>query len=90
VGELLYPSFKGLPVLPSKAAFKELAKHAMTLEDAVEILECGLDCARSPRRVECVERCVQVGEKTLKVVAVKSVNYSLDSECWLLTHVGVF
>jgi len=84
------PKFKGLPVIPSAAADKELAKFNLLLSDAARVLEKGFDCSRSKRKKGVLEKCVKKGKKTLKVVSVKSYNYSLETECWLLIHVGVF
>ncbi|MEW6329173.1 MAG: hypothetical protein AB1468_03590 [Candidatus Micrarchaeota archaeon] len=38
---VIYPRWKGLPVIPTKAAMSELYNLHMNLEDVVEILENG-------------------------------------------------
>lgn len=86
----IYPKFKGLPIIPSASADRELAKLNLLLSEAVIVLEEGFACSRSKRKKDVLERCVRKGKKTLKVVAAKSYNYSLETECWLLIHVGVF
>ena len=87
---MLYPLFESKPLIPSKSAMNELMKCNLTLSDAVEILEQGFDCSVNRRKKGTIERCIKQGKKTLKVVAVKSFNYSLNEECWLLVHVGIF
>lgn len=86
----IYPKFEGLPIIPSAAADKELAKQNMLLSEIVKVLEEGYDCSRSKRKKDVLERCIKQGKKTRKAVVAKSYNYTLDSECWLLIHVGVF
>ena len=86
----LYPEYLGMPIIPSRTAMSELMRCNMDLEDVAEMLELGFDCSRSNRKEGTLERCVKRGKKTLKVVAVKSYNYSLQTECWVLTHAGVF
>ncbi|MBI4210602.1 MAG: hypothetical protein HY544_03805 [Candidatus Diapherotrites archaeon] len=68
----------------------EMMRCGLALEDVSEVLEAGFDCSRSARKEGTLERCVKRGKKTLKVVVVKSVNYTLSTDCWILTHVGVF
>lgn len=86
----VYPRYRGLPIIPSDAADKELAKYDLFYEDVLRVLKEGYDCSKSRRKKGTLERCVRKGKKTLKVVVVKSVNYALDTECWLLIHVGIF
>lgn len=85
-----FPAFRGLMVIPSASADKELAKLNMLLSEAVDVLRHGFDCQASKRKKGILEKCIRKNKKILKVVAVKSYNYSLDEECWLLIHVGVF
>ena len=86
----IYPKYLGLPIIPSRTAMNELMMCDLALEDVAEVLETGFDCSRSARKEGTLERCVKRGKKTLKVVVVKSVNYTLSTECWVLTHAGVF
>lgn len=89
-GFFVYPKFQGLPVIPSASADEELAKLNLCLQDVVKVLDEGFDCERSRRKKGTLEKCICRGKKTLKVVVVKSHNYSLETDCWLLIHVGVF
>ncbi|MFH0714482.1 MAG: hypothetical protein V1847_01570 [Candidatus Diapherotrites archaeon] len=90
LGNGIAPKFEGLKVIPSRSAFRELCRQGMTIADAIRVLEEGFDCEVSPRKKEVLEKCVRKGRKMLKVVAVKSFNYSMNCECWLLLHVGIF
>ena len=69
---------------------KELCDLGIDLANVVEVLEEGYDCYRSKRKSGTVEKCVDKGNKTLKIVAVQSYNYSLRTEVWAITHAGIF
>ncbi|MFH1895337.1 MAG: hypothetical protein ABIJ74_02005 [archaeon] len=84
------PKYKSLPIIPSASADKELAKYSLLLSEIAEVLEQGFDCSRSKRKKGVVEKCVRKGKKQLKAVVVKSYNFSLETDCWLLVHVGIF
>ncbi|MBU2100313.1 hypothetical protein KKG83_08135 [Candidatus Micrarchaeota archaeon] len=86
----IYPKYKGLILIPSSSADKELAKYGLLLSEIIEVLEQGFDCNRSKRKKDTLEKCVRKGKKQLKAVIVKSYNFSLEEECWLLIHVGIF
>lgn len=88
--EVVTPKWKGLPVIPSKAASRELDKLHFKVRNAVEVLEEGFDCERSGRKKGTIERCIKRKGKTIKVVVVRSFNRSLDEECWLIIHAGKF
>jgi len=87
---ITYPKYLGLPIIPTAAANKELAKLNLLLSDMAVILEEGYECARSKRKKNVLERCVRKNKKTLKAVVVKSYNHSMETECWLLIHTGIF
>ena len=36
-----------------------------------------------------MERCLNVKRKKIRVVVAKSFNYSMDTEVWAITHVGI-
>ena len=56
----------------------------------VEVLKEGYDCSRSKRRKGVLEKCIDKGNKTIKVV-VQRGNIELDGQdCWELIHVGKF
>ena len=88
--DVIYPRFRGMPLIPTLAASVELERCNLTLPEVVYILENGFDCSASQRKKEVVERCVMVGKKQLKAVAIFSYNYSLQTDCWALVHVGLF
>lgn len=69
---------------------KELCDLGIDLTTVVEVLENGYDCFRSKRKAHTIEKCIDKGTKTLKIVAVKSYNYSLQTDVWVITHAGVF
>jgi hypothetical protein len=91
-----YPSYKGLPIITvqtrrgQKNVLDELLKHEMDLDDVAEILNNGYDCSRSRRRAGVVEKCLERGNKTIKVVVQKGTISLDDKECWELIHVGKF
>lgn len=83
----LYPTWHGLPLIPSRAAMEELYKYGLTLEDVKEILEQGYQGKK--RSEGTFERCLEKKKIIVKAVVSKSFNYSLDSACWLVVHIGV-
>jgi len=86
----IYPCYMGLPVIPSAAADNEMARLNTDLTEILEILEYGYDCARSRRKKNVLEKCMNFGNKTIKVAAVMNYNNFYRTDCWLITHVGVF
>ena len=87
---MINPTYKELPLIPTRAAMKELFDLGMDLFNDAEILDDGYDCYRSKRKTGTLEKCVDKGGKTIKVVVVQSYNHSLDTDVWAITHVGVF
>lgn len=86
--DYMIPSFKGIQIIPSRAASDEMIKYGLLMEDIIEILNDGYDCYRRKRKENIIERCIDKKEKTLKVVISKVYYYSLNEEVWILTHVG--
>ncbi len=86
---MIYPHYEGLLLVPSRSVAIELYNCNLMLRDILDILEHGYDCAKSKRKKGIIERCMDHKRKTTKVVIAKSYNYSLDSEAWVLIHVGV-
>ena len=80
--QTLYPLYRGLPIIPSKTAGRELLELGLDLFDVQEILEYGYDCAISRRKEGVLEKCVDIGRKTTKVVVAKSYNYSMQQDVW--------
>jgi len=84
------PTYEEFPLMPTRAAMKELCDLGLDLTDVAEVLEDGYDCYRSKRKKGTIEKCIDKGNKTLKTVVVQSFNHSLDTDVWAITHVGIF
>lgn len=93
---LFEPTYQGLPIIPvqtrrgQKNVIDELAKHGMDLDDVAGILNEGYDCSRSKRRKGVLEKCIDRGNKTIKVVVQQGYIEFEGKECWELIHVGIF
>ena len=92
----LYPIYQGLPIITvqtrkgQKNVLDELLRHGMDLDDVAEILQEGYDCSRSKRRKGVVEKCIDRGGKTIKVVVQRGFIELDGQECWEVIHVGAF
>jgi len=75
-------------VLPSLRADREMLRLGLYLEEVIDVLEAGSECARSARSVGVMERCLHRGGRLLKVVAVSSETRWSREEVWLVVHVG--
>lgn len=84
---VIYPEWRGLPLLPSKAAMNELLKFGMTLQDVKNVLEHG-EASGKKRQKGIHERTLPKGSKRIKVVVARSYNYSFKTDCWIVVHVG--
>jgi len=80
---------KSIPLIPSRSAVKEMMQLGFTLSDCKEMLEQGYDAPRK-RASGTEEKWYDKGSKTYNIVIVKSVNYMLNEEIYLITHVGEF
>ena len=80
--------YKGLKLIPSKSAARELAFHGFTLNDCKDILENGYQPRKRKEGTE--EKWLDYGNKTYNVVIVKSFNYFYDEEVYLVIHFGMF
>lgn len=60
----------------------------LDLGNCKHILEHGYSPRKRARDV--VEKWLDKGQKTYNVVVVKSFNFMLNEEVWLIKHVGVF
>ena len=67
----------------------EFYNENLDLYVALDVLERGYDCPRGRRSKGIIERCLDKGRKTIRVVVAKSFNFSPDSEVWAITHVGI-
>ncbi|MCK4327729.1 MAG: hypothetical protein KAW41_04600 [Candidatus Diapherotrites archaeon] len=88
--EVVAPKWRGLRVVPTRAAARELDRLHFTVHDAIEVLEEGYDCARSKRKKNVLEKCVKKGNKTIKIVVARCYNSFLKKEAWLIIHAGKF
>ena len=92
----MYPIYQGLPIITvqtrkgQKNVLDELLRHGMDLDDVTEILQEGYDCSRSKRRKGVVEKCIDRGGKTIKVVVQRGFIELDGQECWEVIHVGAF
>lgn len=86
---MIFPLYEGLPLVPSRSVANELYNCNLMLRDVLDILEQGYDCAKSKRKKGTIERCLDRKKKTMRVVIVRAYNYSLDSEVWVIIHVGI-
>ena len=85
------PRWRGLLIVPTNNARREMEGLDMDIFDAADILENGFDCAKSLRGSSVYERCIREGRKVLRVVAVPAeVQYPDGSveKVWKIIHVG--
>lgn len=54
----MYLHWQGLPVIPSRRAMQEMWREGLLIQDIVEVLEDGYECARSKRKKDIVEKCL--------------------------------
>jgi len=93
---LFEPTYQGIPIITvqtrkgQKNVLDELAHYGLDLDDIAEILDKGYDCSRSQRRKGVFEKCVDRGNKTIKVVVQKGLCQINTTDCWELIHVGEF
>jgi len=86
---MIFPLYEGLPLVPSRSVTNKLYNCNLMLRDILDILEQGYDCAKSKRKKGTIERCLDRKKITMRVVIVRAYNYSLDSEAWVIIHVGI-
>jgi len=95
-GYINWPTYQGLPIISvqtrraQKNVLDELVQHGMDLDDVKEVLNLGYDCSRSRRRKDVLERCLDRGDKTIKVVVQRGFIVLDGKDCWELIHVGEF
>jgi hypothetical protein len=86
---MLSPCFRGLKIIVSDSAMRELFKLGKDLHDIVEVLELGHDAPRK-RKAGTIERWLDKGNKTFNAVVVLDYNESMKEKCWVLVHFGKF
>ena len=80
--------YRGLRLVPTARADRELLRLGLSLDDCREILEHGYEARK--RRRDTIERWFDVGHKTYNVVAAQSYNWAYREEVWLIIHAGMF
>lgn len=83
-------SYKGLPLRPTKSSYYELKELGMDLYDVMGILKEGYDCSTGRRKESVVEKCLEIDNKTIKVVIAKSCEFWSKREVYAILHVGKF
>ena len=83
------PRYKGLRIVPSLSAARELMKNSETLDFVVEMLEAGYD-APSKRKKGTIERWLDRGNKTCNAVIARDYNEITREDVWVLIHLGKF
>jgi len=81
--------YRGLRLIPTKAAAYELSKLKLRINDCKGILEKGYSPTRR-RAKNTEEKWFDKGKKIYNVVIVRSFNYLYNEEVWLIKHVGEF
>jgi hypothetical protein len=81
--------FKGLRIVVSDSAMRELMKFGFDIEDVIWILENGKDAPRK-RKEGKIERWLEKGNKILNAVIAKDYNEISKEDCYVLIHVGMF
>ena len=81
--------YKGLRIIVSDSAMRELVKEEKTLYDVVEVLEQGYDAPRK-RKEGTIEKWLNKGDKTFNAVVVQDYNEIIKEDCWVLIHFGKF
>ncbi|MBI5635513.1 hypothetical protein HY993_00950 [Candidatus Micrarchaeota archaeon] len=86
---MLEQFFDGLRLITSYSAEREMLELGLRIRDCLESLENGYEPSRT-RGKNTIEKWLDEGSKTCNVVAVRSYNYLLGEEVYLITHVGRF
>jgi|SRR3989344_334169 len=81
--------FRGMRIVPSMSASRELSEYGRTLADVADTLEKGYDAPRR-RKKGTIERWLDEGKKTANAVVVKNYDDIAKEQVWVLTHYGIF
>ncbi len=76
--------WNGKPLIPTRRALDEMERSNIDMYKAEDILNSGFDCARSKRASNVHERCVQRGNKVIKIVVADIGDY------YKIIHAGTF
>ena len=81
--------WRGLSLIPSKSATKEMYDLSMTISDVKYILENGYSCEKSRRKQGTYEKCFDRKRKTFRVVVSKTYHYVEKKNVFVIIHVGI-
>ena len=81
--------YKGLKLIPSYSATRELMRYGFDLCDAAKILELGYNAPRK-RKKDVIEKWLNKENKTYNIVIGKDYNLKFKEEVWIIIHVGKF
>lgn len=81
-GDLMDYSYKGKPIMPTKAVLDELSNINLDLYEVQKILEKGFEIKK--RKKNITEKAIRKGAKVVNVVVVDMGNF------YKLIHVGEF
>ncbi len=73
--------------MPSLSALNEMHNEGFESEDILNVLEEGTEVEGKKRKEGVIEKVLQTGGRSVKVVVVESYSYALEMECWLIIHV---
>jgi hypothetical protein len=65
--------YRGRKLVPRISAYHELFGLGLGLEDILEVLDTGFDCAIGKRKDGVLERCLRRGDKVLRVVVAEGI-----------------
>ena len=81
--------YKGLRIIPSRSAAKEMTILGLTIEDCKKILEFGYNAPRK-RAKNKEEKWFNRGNKVYNIVIGKNFHNLYKEEIWTIIHVGRF
>ncbi len=81
--------YRGLKLVPSYSATRELMRYGFDLYDVVSMLELGYSAPRK-RKKDVIEKWFDNGNKTYNIVIGKDYNEKFKEEVWIIIHVGKF
>lgn len=83
-----YPTWLGLPIIPTDHAMKRAFDIGMDIYDIAAILEGGYDCEKGSRRMEIRERCSKWRGKLIRIIVSKQTSGWVDGNyAWIVISV---